>query len=477
MKVSFLIPSKNRLDLLKHTVASIFDQDGMEFEIIITDNYSAEDYKVYVDSLKDNRIVFFRQAEPVSVTHNWQKALSLATGDYILMLGDDDALAPDFYSIVRQHLTPDGPDIVYLASYNYCYPNVLPDAPDGFLASVLNSEFFAGKQSAFSIAPSYAQDLALSVLDFHHRFGLNAQHFLVKASLCQQFAAIGGLYQSPYPDTFSAVATFIHAPSILVLPKESVIIGISPKSFGAYYFSGRHDEGYRFLDNEQVEPAVRASLESVILPGDKNNTNWLIAAECVRQAFPDKLTQPVNFSRYRALQMLVVLRDTYLHGRGDHLDALSTKLSGSELLLFQALESAFRVAAEAQCVRQTYESIAARLCQYEQATVTMFDIGAHTQMWDAYVWLKEHETTDSRQTSSLLSKPREYARAATRRARTGFANVRGLFQPRADAALRVNQLEAENASLRRQLASCAATPKNDAPRISPEPNIRNSDNR
>jgi glycosyltransferase involved in cell wall biosynthesis len=477
MKISLLIPSKNRLELLKQTVASIFDQDGMEFEIVITDNNSAEDYQGYVDSLKDHRVVFFRQPEPVSVTQNWHQALSLATGDYILMLGDDDALAPDFYSIVRQHLTPDGADILYLASYNYCYPNVLPDSPAGFLASVLNSEFFAGKKDAFSIAPSYAHDLALSVLDFHHRFGLNAQHFLVKAAFCSQFDAIGGIYQSPYPDTFSAVATFIHARSIVVLPKESVIIGISPKSFGAYYFSGRHDEGYRFLDNEQVEPAVRASLESVILPGDKNNTNWLIAVECVRQAFPDKLTQPVNFARYRALQMIVVLRDTYLLGRGDHLGALSAKLSGSELLLFQALESAFRVATEARCVRQIYESISAQLHQYAQATVTTFAIGPHAQMWDAYVWLKEHENATSRQTGSLLSKPRDYARAASRRARTSFTNVRDLFRPRADAALKVSQLEAENASLRRQLDSGASAPNNDVPRILPEPNIRSSDKR
>ena len=481
MKISFLIPSKNRLGLLKQAIASIIDQDGMEFEIIITDNCSSEDYKSYADELKDPRIIYFRQPQPVSVTQNWQQALSLASGDYVLMLGDDDALAPDFFSNVRQHLAPDGPDVVYLAAYNYSYPDVLPDAPAGYLKSVLNSEFFAGRQNPFSLDLPYAHDLALSVLEFHHRVGLNAQHFLLKASFSRQFAAIGGIYQSPYPDTFSAVATFTHARSILVLPKETVIIGISPKSFGAYYFSGRHDEGYRFLDNEQVEPAVRASLESVILPGDKNNTNWLIAAECARQAFSDKLPRPVNFARYRALQMLVVLRDSYLHGRRDHLDGLTEKLSGTELLLFHALESAFRVASEAENVRQTFESIAARLRQYEPAAETTFDIGAHSQMWDAYIWLKAHGRAGTQ-----LSKPRRYARAASRRARTGLTNVRGLFQREteatvrergADAALRVSQLEAENASLRRQLDRYAAAPKNETPPISPQPSNRRSDKR
>lgn len=391
MKISFLIPSKDRLDLMKQTIASILDQKGMDFEVVITDNASAEDYRSYVEGLKDRRIIYFRQASPVSVTENWQTAWSLSTGDYVLMLGDDDALAPNFFSVIRDHLCADGPDIIYLAAYHYCYPNVLPTAPTGYLASVLNSEFFADeRRSAFKLEPEYARELANSVLAFHLRFGMNAQHFLLRSSFVRSFEGDGGIYRSPYPDTFSSVAVLVHAKSIVVVPTESVIIGISPKSFGAYYFSGRHDEGYRFLDNERVEPSVRSLLGDVILPGDRNNTNWLIAAECVREAYPTKLAKQVNFERYRTLQMIGVLRDSYLSRRQERLSDLRANLAPSELLLFDALETAIKEMSPGRRMRRAFDAIAARIEQYYPAKVAMINVGRHKKMCDAYMWLKQN---------------------------------------------------------------------------------------
>src|SRR5581483_4915445 len=84
-KISFLIPSKNRLNLLKSAISSILSLRFFEFEIIVSDNYSDEDYKHYIDQLDDSRVHYVRTARPLSVTDNWNHALSLATGDYVLM--------------------------------------------------------------------------------------------------------------------------------------------------------------------------------------------------------------------------------------------------------------------------------------------------------------------------------------------------------------------------------------------------------
>ena len=309
MKISFLIPSKDRLGLATHAIASIRSQAGLDYEIVVVDNASAESYEDQIRKLEDPRIVFKRQEHPVSVTDNWRTSLELATGEYVLMLGDDDALAPCFGSVANDYLTADQPDLIYLASYHYCYPGVIPGQEAGYLASVLNSEFLEpGAVDPFCLTHDYAVDLARDILKFRYRIGLNAQHYLLKRSFLRQFEEIGGFYQSPYPDTFSSIAALLRASNIVVLPRELVIIGISPKSFGAYYFSGRQEEGYLFLNNIKVTPKIRAALEPVILPGDENNTNWLIAAEAVRQTFPRVLGDSVDAGRYRALQMIAVLR-------------------------------------------------------------------------------------------------------------------------------------------------------------------------
>jgi cephalosporin hydroxylase/glycosyltransferase involved in cell wall biosynthesis len=391
MKFSFLIPSKDRLDLLKLAVASIREQPDLDYEIVIVDNCSRDDYTGYVRGLNDARVVFKRQASPVSVTQNWQDSLALATGEYVLMLGDDDALAPDFTREITKHLENGQPDVIYVAAYHYCYPNVIPGHEAGYLASVLNSEFLQPGGEPFFLDRGYAAELAISNLDFRHRFGLNAQHYVLKASFIAQFRAQGGLYQSPYPDTYSSVAIFLHAESILVIQKELVIIGISPKSFGAYYFSGRHDDGYVFLDNLGVTPEIRDSLQPVILPGDRNDTNWLIAAEAVRQAFPDRLGDRVNIERYRTLQMIAVLRTSGGSKTPSPIvEELRIRLSPSERMTFKALEAAVRsaTASGAEARARLFTSMSEALEQYHPAKVSFVDIGPHATVADALVALR-----------------------------------------------------------------------------------------
>jgi len=403
MKISFLIPSKNRLDLLKFSVASILSQNDKDFEIVISDNASSEDYKSYVDQISDDRIVYFRQQTPVSVTDNWRAAFARSTGDYVLMLGDDDALAPQFFETVRPFLTSDGPDILYLKAYHYCYPNVMITSPAGYVADV-SSEFHANRSDPFSLAKADACDLALSILDFRHRFGLNAQHFLLKASFATQFAAIGGLYQSPYPDFFAAVVTFVHAHSILVIPKVAVIIGISPKSFGAYYFSHRQDQGYEFLDNERIEPEMRSFLQQSIYPGDKNNTNWLIAAEMARRAIAPHVTASVNVDRYRAIQIVGLLRDQYYHElpRESAIAELRAKLAPAELLSFDTLHATIASAANINkgTLVHIFQGIERQLGQYPSGYYSMIDIGSHQNILDLFNWLK-----NGRQTLAIEAQP------------------------------------------------------------------------
>src|SRR5712664_2190447 len=168
MKYSFLIPSRNRLELLKHAVDSIRRQGIQNYEIVIADNASKQDYGAYVTSLADSRIVYSRAAEALSVTDNWSRALALASGDYVLMLGDDDALTPWFHRQVRVLVEKpaDGPDIVYLAAFHYCYPQVMPGSPKGYLADVRNSRFLDGRSAPFQLPRDEAAAVANAAFGF-----------------------------------------------------------------------------------------------------------------------------------------------------------------------------------------------------------------------------------------------------------------------------------------------------------------------
>lgn len=395
MKFSFLIPSKNRLELLAHAVESILRQDYEDFEIVISDNASEQDYAGYVQRIGDQRIVYRRLPAPVPVTDNWNSALELARGDYVLMLGDDDALAPGFLprvaDLIREMAQP---DVVYLAAYHYCYPGVIGSAPTGYLADVRNSEFLQGKAAPFRLPPEQAQRVAQAAFDFRYLFGFNSQHFLFRKGFLRDISSsIGSIFQGPYPDTFAATVSFLKARSIVVVPDPLVIIGISPKSFGYYYFNDLATEGADFLDNERLSLDVRDTLNACVLPGDRNNTNWLVAVEEARRALAPSIDLKVGIDRYRMLQIVAFLREIYLKGvrQLDEIPQLIQKLTRSEAAALGALKAVIESSGVdgRNGVIRVFEAIDRGLAQFWPAEVKLLDIGPHSSIRDAFNWLEK----------------------------------------------------------------------------------------
>lgn len=392
-KISFLIPSKNRLKLLDYAIKSILIQPNSNYEIIVVDNCSSENYEDYINNLNEKKIKYVRQKKPVSVTENWQKALSLASGEYILMLGDDDALSPEFFNLINPLLKDESPDLIYLSAFHYCYPGVMPGIDAGYFARV-RCELFKGRTKPFNLDLDYAKELADSVINFTHRFNFNAQHFLLRKDFIRQFDNIGSLYQSPYPDFFAAIIIFYYAKSILVLPQESVIIGISPKSFGAYYFSNRHKDGYKFLQNEDIDPSVKEFVLKNEFPGDMNNTNWLISAEMARHHLPKNYSGIVNIDRYKAIQIISLLRNKFWHqSTGQYeLKDIKNKLTESESILFSFLQMALQNICnrDKNLIIPMLENIEQEISQYPKGFYQMLDIGLHHNIGDVLKWLSKH---------------------------------------------------------------------------------------
>src|SRR4051794_29194469 len=134
---SVLVPSRNRLDLLKGAIASVQRQDFDDLEIVVSDNASSEDYTTELEALAEPRLRYDRTAKPVSVTENWNHALQAARGRYIIVIGDDDALSPSYLARAADLIARfSNPDVVYSSAYYYASPRVFSTAPKGFLAMI-----------------------------------------------------------------------------------------------------------------------------------------------------------------------------------------------------------------------------------------------------------------------------------------------------------------------------------------------------
>lgn len=97
--ISVCIPAYNRAGVLPSLLDSILNQDFDEFDIVITEDCSPErpaiaakvaDYQQRVDE----KIKYHENPQTFGYDGNLRRLVELATGDYVLFMGNDDLLAP-----------------------------------------------------------------------------------------------------------------------------------------------------------------------------------------------------------------------------------------------------------------------------------------------------------------------------------------------------------------------------------------------
>lgn len=104
MKFTVIIPTRERADTLYYSLKTCVTQDYDHLEILVSDNYSQDNTREVVESFEDPRIRYINTGRRVSMTANWEFALSHVDTGYVTYIGDDDGLLPDAISDVRELL-------------------------------------------------------------------------------------------------------------------------------------------------------------------------------------------------------------------------------------------------------------------------------------------------------------------------------------------------------------------------------------
>ena len=309
VKFSVLLPTLNRLQYLKYAVETVLRQDYDNWELIISDNCSEENIAEYVESLHEPRIKYYRTEKFISVTDNWNNALDKSTGEYILMLGDDDCLLRGYFETVRELLERyELPDFIYTNALQYCYPGVMPTFPDGYLQPSGWAPFFQQVTDSYLLDRKAAFQLVKGSLNMKVRFGFNTQNTLISRKIIDSLRRKGKFYQSQFPDYYATNVLFLTAQRILICPKAVVATGISPKSYGFYYFNHRENEGVDYLKGENSSER----LAEVVMPGEYMSTGFLLAMEKIKENYGAEFKLRVNYRRYRTMQIFNAYEKFYV---------------------------------------------------------------------------------------------------------------------------------------------------------------------
>lgn len=92
--LSVIIPTRERAETLQYTLRAALDQTSKNFEVIVSDNFSQDNTAQVVGSISDPRMRLINPGRRLSMCDNWDFALLQAAGDYVMFIGDDDAVIP-----------------------------------------------------------------------------------------------------------------------------------------------------------------------------------------------------------------------------------------------------------------------------------------------------------------------------------------------------------------------------------------------
>lgn len=309
MKFSILLPTRNRLKYLKYAVESVLRQSVDDWEIIISDNNSSEDIQGYVNEVNDVRVKYIHTESTLPVTDNWNLALSKSKGDFVVMLGDDDCLAPKFFEDFNSllHDYPD-PDFVYCSGYFFAYPGVFPEEPDGF-ARTVGDRLHTGQN--YWLDSKAAKEITRKYLSFEMAVPSNMQFSIVSRRAINTLLTAGAFYQSPFPDFYATPALFWTSERILIWSQPKVIVGITPKSYGFTHFNHDVLSGTALLHNDSLL-SNSAFLRENRLLGTSYNDSWLMAMERLEQNFTGASGDFLSLHRYRRLQIAYCFKRYYL---------------------------------------------------------------------------------------------------------------------------------------------------------------------
>ena len=247
MKFSVLLPTRDGARYLGDCIRSVLNQPYENMELIVSDNANTDDTPKIIASFSgDHRLKAIRNEKLVSVIDNWNNALYASSGDYVLMMGDDDFLLPGYFKRLEEIIAKyDQPEGITYNGYRYIFPMAINNNPHSYYSDPYFDFDLPLKEEGL-LSLGVAHSIVRDMFNFNVRVPLNTLPHLWSRKAINRVD--GDIFRPPYPDHFALNSLLLKAKNWVFLPEKLFIIGVTPNSYGHYVFSNdEQDEGSDYL--------------------------------------------------------------------------------------------------------------------------------------------------------------------------------------------------------------------------------------
>ena len=235
--LSIVIPTRNREVYCIHAIKHILSFDEQDFELIIQDNSDTTRILDYVKKNKDTRLKYHYTPERINSLINMDYAISLATGKYITMIGDDDTVLPTIFDVVK-----------YANKFGYdaiSQKNVIPFFWPNSLGTGSSGELRLNQFSYQKKRPDINKNLNLflknGMIDYLSFDFPKVYHGIVLKNVLDKIKSKTGHYFGGLsPDIYAAMSLSFFTERFIVIDYPFTIGGICKSSTTAQGMTGGH---------------------------------------------------------------------------------------------------------------------------------------------------------------------------------------------------------------------------------------------
>lgn len=240
MRLTVVIPTRNRASVLRHTLAVLSRADcADDVAIHVLDNSSEDETEDVVRRAGGANVQYFRSKSVLSMSENFSRGVDSVETEWMTILGDDDAIVHGGLQRILRHLRTARAYALRVQRHDYLWPAATSDG-----VGELRYQAPVGPARERQALRVRADRVLQDVLDgFRPYTDLPVVYNggFVRSEAIRSLPRIDGcLFADPNPDVYSGMALAIKFGDYLGLDDALIINGGSAFSNGRATF-GTHD--------------------------------------------------------------------------------------------------------------------------------------------------------------------------------------------------------------------------------------------